>query len=238
MKWICFCCFWEKDPNTPHQNWGHATSKITLPAFECLCITKNIYLEKNQPVRGVVTICQWLFPNAIDHAALLCAVERCCGISRIVLKWFASYLTEICQSISDFIKVIFGVPQGFVLGPILFTLLTAPLSAIVSLHGLLCHLYADNSQLCIVFNPRDSLSRDEAVAKIKVCAEDIRKWITCTIWEHFRTFRTISASFKSLKLNNDKTELIIVTTRQMVFDAFSVTVRNNVIAPLPEPHIT
>jgi hypothetical protein len=38
-----------------------------------------------------------------------------------------------------------------------------------------------------------------------------------------------------LKLNDDKTELIIVTTKQMVFDAFSVTIGNNVIAPPPEP---
>jgi hypothetical protein len=53
-----------------------------------------------------------------------------------------------------------------VLAKLLVTLLTTPISAIVSLHGLLHHFYADDSQLYIVFNPRDSLSRDEAVAKM------------------------------------------------------------------------
>jgi hypothetical protein len=81
------------------------------------------------------------------------------------------------------------------------------------------HFYADDSQLYIVFNPRSSLSRDDAVKKIEACAEDIRIWMTNNF----------------LKLNEDKTELIIVTSRQMVFDSFSVTIGNNVIAPSPSP---
>ena len=90
--------------------------------------------------------------DTIDHAALLHALERQCGIVGTALKWFSSYLSDrllavkIGQSISDFIKVVFGVPQGSVLGPILFTLLTAPLGAIINLHGLLRHFYADDTQ--------------------------------------------------------------------------------------------
>jgi hypothetical protein len=77
---------------------------------------------------------------------------------------FASYLTDrlqavkIGQSISDFIQVVFRVPQGTVRGPILFPLLTAPLGAIVSLPGLLRHFYSDDSQLYIVSNLCDYLS--------------------------------------------------------------------------------
>jgi hypothetical protein len=81
------------------------------------------------------------------------------------------------------------------------------------------HFYADDSQLYIVFNPRISLSRDDAVKKIEACAEDLRKWMTNNF----------------LKLNEDKTELIIVTSKQMVFDSFSVTIGNNIIAPSPTP---
>jgi hypothetical protein len=55
--------------------------------------------------------------------------------------------------------------------------------------------------------------------QLQRCAKDIRKWMTNNF----------------LKLNDDKTELIIFTSRQMVFDAFSVTIGNNVIAPSPEP---
>ena len=140
--------------------------------------------------------------DTIDHKSLLLSLEKHCGITGTVLKWFASYLSDRLQAvkvgnaISDFIKLIFGVPQGSVLGPILFTLLTAPLGAIIKLHGLLRHFYADDTQLYIVFNPRDSTSKSDAIAKIEACAADIRQWMTNNF----------------LKLNEDKTELIIITS--------------------------
>jgi len=127
-------------------------------------------------------------------------------------------VVKIGQTVSDFIRVIFGAPQGSVLGPILFTLLTAPLGAIINLHGLSRHFYADDTQLYIVFNPRDSVSKSDAIAKMEACASDIKLWMTNNF----------------LKLNEDKTELIIITSKQMVYDAFNINIGNNVIAP-PSP---
>ena len=44
----------------------------------------------------------------------------------------------------------YGVPQGSVLGPVLFTLFFAPLEEVIAAHGLDCMLYADDTQLCVI----------------------------------------------------------------------------------------
>ena len=68
---------------------------------------------------------------------LLNALEHQFGLAGTVLKWFSSYLIgrvqaiKIGKAVSDFIELVFGVPQGSVLGPILFTLYTAPLGVII-----------------------------------------------------------------------------------------------------------
>ena len=68
----------------------------------------------------------------LDHSILLHRLEYRFGIGGTVLEWFKSYLGGRTQSVClDFCsskpsKLIFAdVPQGFVLGPILFTSYTA-----------------------------------------------------------------------------------------------------------------
>ena len=73
--------------------------------------------------------------DTIDHLTLISRLSSWYGISGTALDCFTSYLSDRCQQgkiwdyISDAVYISFGVPQGSVLGPILFTLhvYTAPL---------------------------------------------------------------------------------------------------------------
>lgn len=49
----------------------------------------------------------------------------------------------------------FGVPQGSILGPLLFTLYTTPIQDIISAHTLDCMFYANDSHLYIIIVPLD-----------------------------------------------------------------------------------
>ena len=137
--------------------------------------------------------------DTIDHSVLLDALEHQFGLAGRVLAWFASYLSgrvqavKVGQAVSNFIELVFGVPQGSVLGPVLFTLYTASLGTIIRLHhGMTFHLYADDTQLYIAFRLKNGvgLSKEEAVQRVEACAKDIRAWMVNNF----------------LKLNEDKTE--------------------------------
>ena len=70
--------------------------------------------------------------DTIDHDILLKRLEYTFGITGIALDWFRSYLTGRRQTVVvDGVRSVehnlcFGVPQGSVLGPKLFTMYMKP----------------------------------------------------------------------------------------------------------------
>ena len=138
-----------------------------------------------------------------------------------------SYLKDRVQSVqirSTFSReqnLLLGVPQGSVLGPVLFTIYTTPLDRIIKRHGLTYHLYADDTQLYLAFKPSDVTSKCYAISRIEACVADIRIWMN----DNF------------LKLNDDKTEPLIITTRKELskISDISIKVGDQSISPSDDP---
>ena len=114
---------------------------------------------------------------------------------------FSSYLTDrthyisLCNHCSDFAPVHSGVPQGSVLGPMLFTMYIKPLSAIIDSHSIIHHSFADDLQLQMSAPP-DRIS--ELLHYMQSCISDVKVWATANM----------------LKLNDSKTELMLVTSKR------------------------
>ena len=95
--------------------------------------------------------------DTVVHGILLSRLSMCYGIEGIVHKWFRSYLcdrkqfTVIENAKSSSRPLTCGVPQGSVLRPILYPLYTAPLGDIMRRHGILYHMYADDTQIYLTF---------------------------------------------------------------------------------------
>ena len=91
--------------------------------------------------------------DTVDHSILCKRLQLTFGLDGQVLEWFRSYLHGRSQYVrrgmlkSLSVLLVCGVPQGSVLGPILFILYTAELIGLIEQHGFCPHLCADDTQI-------------------------------------------------------------------------------------------
>ena len=76
---------------------------------------------------------------------------------------------------SDKASLSCGVPQGSVLGPILFTLYMSPLGDICRTNDILFHSYADDSQNYLSIQPKQNKSKEKCKHQLETCIAQIRK---------------------------------------------------------------
>ena len=133
--------------------------------------------------------------DSVDHVTLLSRLHKSYGLDDVVLSWFSSYLTGRTQYVrtsvtsSDPSAVFYGVPQGSVLGPILFVLYTADVLQLVKDHGLVPHAYADDTQILGICRPSET---DELQTSVSNCLDAVSSWM----------------SDNRLQLNHSKTEVL------------------------------
>lgn len=138
--------------------------------------------------------------DTIHHAVLLDRLWYRDGFSGMVFCWIESYLKdrprcivlETILSRPRFLSC--GVPQGSILGPLLFSLNIPPLEDIISAHGLDAMMYADDTQLYIFMRKGNRVA---ALENLSLCLDDIMSWNLCNM----------------LKCNPFKTEIIHFSSR-------------------------
>ena len=119
--------------------------------------------------------------DSVDNQTLLDRLRISYGINDVFLLWFTSYLLDrqqharVSSTRSKPSTVLFDVPQGSVLGHILFLLHTAYFLLLIRRHQLQPHTYADDTQIYGFCHP---LATSGLVSRVSSCVDDVSCWMS------------------------------------------------------------
>ncbi len=190
---------------------GHSNETALLSVTEALRIAKA---DSKSSVLILLDLSAAFY--TVNHQILLSTLSSL-DITGIPLRWFKSYLTG--QSfkvawggeVSKTHQLVTGVPQGSVLGPLLFSTYTTSLGPIIQAHSFSYHFYADDTQLYLSFRPDDPT----VAARISGCLADISTWM----------------KEQHLQLNLAKTELLVFPATPTLQHDFTIQLGSSTITP-------
>uniref|UniRef100_A0A669DR24 Reverse transcriptase domain-containing protein n=1 Tax=Oreochromis niloticus TaxID=8128 RepID=A0A669DR24_ORENI len=168
----------------------HSTESALLKVFNDILLTCD---SGNHVVLVLLDLTAAF--DTVDHNILLSRLHHLAGIRGTALKWFRSYLCDRTFSVnflgyeSSSATFQSGVPQGSILGPLLFSLYLQPLGTILRRHGISFHCYADDCQIYLPLKQKEAFS----IKPLLACLEDIKSWM----------------SLNFLRCNSSKTEVIL-----------------------------
>ena len=145
------------DPMQSAYRAGHSTETALIKVKADL-----LNAIDNKEVVCLVIIDLSVAFDTVDHQILLDRLKKMFGFMGLVINWITSYILGRSQKAvvgntkSPSAPLSCRVPQGSILGPILFTLYTTPLGKICTKHGITYHLYADDQQLYLAFKPSNA----------------------------------------------------------------------------------
>ena len=174
---------------------GHSTESALLRVHnDVLCA-----LDEGRCVMLVLLDLSAAF-DTVDHGILLSRLSHSFGVQGSAYTWFESYLSSRSQFVqfrdtsSSDRQLTCGLPQGSVLGPILYLVYSSPLGAILRRHGVGFHMYADDTQLYLDMKTTKVEDIVSARTRVEVCLRELNQWMP----------------LNNLRLNNDKTELLVL----------------------------
>lgn len=196
--------FLEKNKVLPEVQSGFRKGRSTTTAL--LDVTDNILAAQDE---GMCTLLVLLdFSRAFDsiNTTLLLSKLSYYGFDTAALNWFHSYLTSRQQFVelrqpsgspfsSNLIEINRGVPQGSILGPILFILFSADIISCIK--NSKYHIYADDVQVYIHFRPSD------LVNTLKDLNDDLKR---ISAW----------SADNGLLLNPLKTKFMVLGTKRLL----------------------
>ncbi|KAL6465781.1 hypothetical protein MHYP_G00259140, partial [Metynnis hypsauchen] len=163
-----------QDPNQSGFNPAHSTETALIAVTEKLQSTISAKLSS-----VLILLDLSAAFDTVNHTILLDILTNL-GITGYAWKWFKSYLEDCSYQVtwrgftSSPCRLSTGVPQGLVLGPLLFSLYNSSLGDVISSHGFSYHCYADDTQLMFSFSPSDT----QVSSRISACLSDISSWMS------------------------------------------------------------